>query len=85
MTGVQTCALPILPTAFYLSATVKDAVIVGQIPTSGKTEQFGLVLTKGSKLTAQVSAAVDALRKNGTLKALAAKYLANTGGAPVLK
>ena len=68
-----------------LSATVKDAVIVGQIPTSGKTEQFGLVLTKGSKLTAQVSAAVDALRKNGTLKALAAKYLANTAGAPVLK
>jgi len=74
-----------LPTAFYLAATVKDAVIVGQIPSSGKTEQFGLVLTKGSKLTAQVSAAVDALRKNGTLKSLAAKYLANTGGAPVLK
>jgi len=74
-----------LPTAFYLAATVKDAVIVGQIPSSGPAEQFGLVLTKGSKLTAQVSAAVDALRKNGTLKALADKWLANTGGAPVLK
>ena len=74
-----------LPTAFYLAATVKDAVIVGQIPSSGPAEQFGLVLTKGSKLTAQVSAAVDALRKNGTLQALADKWLANTGGAPVLK
>jgi polar amino acid transport system substrate-binding protein len=74
-----------LPTAFYLTATVKDAVLVGQLPTSGKAEQFGLVLTKGSKLTAQVSKAVDALRKNGTLKALADKWLANTAGAPVLK
>ena len=74
-----------LPTAFYLAATVKDAVLVGQLPNAGTAEQFGLVLTKGSKLTAQVSAAVDALRKNGTLKALADKWLANTGGAPVLK
>ena len=74
-----------LPTAFYLTATVKDAVLVGQVPTTAKAEQFGLVLTKGSKLTASVSAAVDALRKNGTLKALADKWLANTGGAPVLK
>ena len=74
-----------LPTAFYLTATVKDAVLVGQLPTSGKAEQFGLVLTKGSKLTSQVSKAVDALRKNGTLKALADKWLANTAGAPVLK
>ena len=74
-----------LPTAFYLAATVKNAVLVGQLQTSGKTEQFGLVLSKGSKLTTQVSAAVDALRKNGTLKALADKWLANTGGAPILK
>ena len=74
-----------LPTAFYLAATVKDAVLVGQLPNSGTAEQFGLVLTKGSKLTAPVSAAVDALRKNGTLKTLADKWLANSGGASVLK
>jgi len=43
------------------------------------------VLTKGSPLTAKVSAAVDALRKNGTLAKLADKWLANTAGAPVLK
>jgi polar amino acid transport system substrate-binding protein len=74
-----------LPTAFYLAATVKDAVLVGQLPASGTAEQFGLVLTKGSPLTAKVSAAVDALRKNGTLAKLADKWLANTAGAPVLK
>lgn len=74
-----------LPTAFYLAATVKDAVLVGQLPASGTAEQFGLVLTKGSKLTAKISVAVDALRKNGTLKKLADKWLANTAGAPILK
>lgn len=74
-----------LPTAFYLAATVKDAVLVGQLPGSGTAEQFGLVLTKGSALTSKVSAAVDALRKNGTLAKLADKWLANTAGAPVLK
>ena len=74
-----------LPTAFYLSATVKGAAIVGQISNSGKAEQFGLVLSKGSPLTPKLSAAVDVLRQNGTLAALATKWLANTGGAKVLK
>ena len=74
-----------LPTAFYIAATAKNAVLVGQLPAQAKAEQFGLVLSKGSPLTAKVSAAVDALRANGTLKALATKWLANVAGAPVLK
>ena len=41
-----------LPTAFYISAVTDGAVLVGQLPASGKQEQFGLVLNKGSKLTA---------------------------------
>jgi len=73
-----------LPTAFYISAVTDGAVLVGQLPASGKQEQFGLVLNKGSKLTASVTKAVNALRKAGTLKALADKWLANAG-APVLK
>ena len=36
--------------------------IVGQLPVTGKPEQFGLVLRKGSSLTSCVSQAVDALR-----------------------
>jgi polar amino acid transport system substrate-binding protein len=74
-----------LPTAFYIAATAKNAVLVGQFPAQAKSEQFGLVLSKGSALTAKVSAAVDALRANGTLKAIATKWLANVGGAPVFK
>ena len=75
-----------LPTAFYVAAaSLKNGLIVGQITPKSGSEQFGLVLSKGSALTKSVSAAVDALRANGTLKKIAAKWLANTAGAPVLK
>ncbi|MEV0090914.1 ABC transporter substrate-binding protein [Streptomyces sp. NPDC050738] len=76
-----------LPTAFYItSAEVTDAKIVGQFDSAaGKAEQFGLVLDKGSKVTACVSGAVDALRKNGTLAALDKQWLSEAVDAPVLK
>ncbi|MDQ6851477.1 MAG: ABC transporter substrate-binding protein [Actinomycetota bacterium] len=75
-----------LPTGFFItSAQVQDAKIVGQLPVTGSPEQFGLVLEKGSSLTSCVSKAVDALRRNGTLKQLQAKWLASAGGAPELK
>ena len=75
-----------LPTAFYVAAaSLKNGLIVGQFTPKSGSEQFGLVLSKGSALTKSVSAAVDALRANGTLKKIAAKWLANTAGAPVLK
>jgi polar amino acid transport system substrate-binding protein len=75
-----------LPTAFYITAAeLKNGVIVGQFAPKAGGEQFGLVLSKGSGLTKCVSTAVDALRANGTLKAIAAKWLSSTAGAPVLK
>jgi polar amino acid transport system substrate-binding protein len=76
-----------LPTAFYItSAEVTDAKIVGQFANSpGKSEQFGLVLDKGSRLTTCVSGAVDALRKDGTLAALDKQWLSEAVDAPVLK
>ncbi|MFG2227297.1 ABC transporter substrate-binding protein [Streptomyces sp. NPDC048644] len=76
-----------LPTAFYItSAEVKDAEVVGQFPaTGGDKEEFGLVLDKESRLTGCVTAAVDALRKDGTLAALEKKWLADAAHAPVLK
>ncbi|MFY1698646.1 ABC transporter substrate-binding protein [Solwaraspora sp. WMMA2101] len=75
-----------LPTAFYVTAAeIDDATIVGQLAQpSGQPEQFGLVLDKGSSLTACVSAAVDELRGNGTLDSLQAEWLADVAGAPVL-
>lgn len=77
-----------LPTAFYLrDAELTGGKIVGQLPKAAGQEgdRFGLVLPKGSTLTAKVSAAVDALRSDGTLDKLAAQWLAADGDAPVLK
>jgi polar amino acid transport system substrate-binding protein len=75
-----------LPTAFYVtSAQVQDATIAGQLPVTGKPEQFGLVLSKGSPLTSCVTQAVDALRKDGALAKLQHKWLATVGKAPELK
>lgn len=75
-----------LPTAFYMTAAqLDDGVIVGQLLSTGsEPEEFGAVLDKGSALTPCVSAAVDALRDNGTLDELAEEWLANKG-APELK
>jgi polar amino acid transport system substrate-binding protein len=75
-----------LPTAFYITgAEVTGAKVVGQFDaTGGAPEQFGLVLDKGSRLTACVSRAVTALRANGTLAALEKQWLSDAVDAPVL-
>ena len=77
-----------LPTAFYLTgAELTRGKIIGQLPTpDGKSgDELGLVLAKDSPLTKKVSAAVDALRDDGTLDKLADKWLAEAADAPVLK
>jgi polar amino acid transport system substrate-binding protein len=75
-----------LPTAFYItSAEIDGSLIVGQVQPSGAHEQFGLVLDKGSPLTACVSQAVTALRGDGTLAGIEKQWLNQVaGGAPVL-
>jgi polar amino acid transport system substrate-binding protein len=76
-----------LPTAFYLTGVELDGgKIVGQLPASaGGGDAFGFVLAKDSPLTADVTAAVDALRADGTLDELAAEWLGGEGAAPVLE
>jgi len=75
-----------LPTAFYLSGVeVPNGLIVGQLPSTGEGDQFGLLLTKDSKLTSCVTGAVDAITADGTLAAITDKWLATDAGAPVLK
>ncbi|MGI6879591.1 ABC transporter substrate-binding protein [Microbacterium sp. gxy059] len=67
-----------LPTAFYISgAELDDGVIVGQLPEAEGQhgDAFGIVLPKGSALTGDVTDAVDALREDGTLDALAEEWL----------
>lgn len=75
-----------LPTALYVTAAELDGgVLIGQLPGSAGGDQFGLVLDLESPLTADVSAAVDALREDGTLAELEAQWLTDAAGAPVLK
>jgi polar amino acid transport system substrate-binding protein len=75
-----------LPTAFYLTAVELDGgKILGQLAGAEAGDTFGLVLDKGSPLTAAVSAAVDALRASGKLAELETTWLADFAGAPVLK
>lgn len=77
-----------LPTAFYISgAELTDGVLVGQLPEidGAEGDDFGLVLAKDSALTDDVTAAVDALREDGTLDALAEEWLGGDDEAPLLE
>src|SRR6188472_3605674 len=66
-----------LPTAFYVTAVqVPDGKVIGQFVAGGTKEHFGLVLEKGSKLTACVNKALDRLWSNGTIKTLQRIWLA---------
>ncbi len=76
-----------LPTAFYLTGVeLTGGLIIGQLAKAdGKSgDEFGLVLAKDSALTSAVTAAVDALRDNGTLQQIADTWLADAADAPVL-
>ena len=73
-----------LPTAFYVTAVqVPNGRILGQFPTVGTPEHFGMVFEKGNSLDRCVNAALSQLRTDGTLKRLQAKWL--QADAPVLK
>ena len=76
-----------LPTAFYLTgAELDNGVLLGQLPAAdGVSDQWGIVLTKGSPLTSKVSAAIDALKADGTLDTITSTWLGADAGAPVLK
>ncbi|WP_369374818.1 ABC transporter substrate-binding protein [Promicromonospora sp. Populi] len=75
-----------LPTGFYLtSAELDGGSIVGQLPGSQGGDEFGIVLPKDSPLTADVTAAVDELREDGTLDTLQEEWLGGQGAAPVLE
>ena len=88
LTSGQIDALVVdLPTAFYLTgAQLDNGVLLGQLPaTAGVSDEWGLVLPKGSKLTAAVTKALDELKADGTLDAIIEKWLGADAGAPLLK
>lgn len=75
-----------LPTAFYITGVELDGgLIVGSLPAvDGDTDEWGLLLAKDSPLTDEVTAAVDALREDGTLDALVAEWLGADAGVAEL-
>lgn len=76
-----------VPTAFYITGVELDGgVIVGSLPEiDGATDEWGVLLAKDSPLTDEVSAAIDALRADGTLEELVAAWLGADAGVPVLE
>ena len=73
-----------LPTAFYVTAVqVPKGKILGQFPTVGTPEHFGMAFEKGNSLVSCVNDALTTLRTDGTLASLQAKWL--QADAPVLK
>jgi polar amino acid transport system substrate-binding protein len=75
-----------LPTAFYVTAAqIPNSTIVGQFPTTGTPEHFGMVLEKGNSLTKCVDKALAHLRTSGALGQLQKQWLSKAAGAPVLK
>ena len=74
-----------LPTGYYLAGVEIDGgILVGQLPSSGTGDQFGLLLTKDSPITGCISEAVDAISADGTLAAIEEKWLTAGAGVPVL-
>jgi polar amino acid transport system substrate-binding protein len=75
-----------LPTAFYVTAAqVENSKILGQFPSEGAQERFGMVFEKGNSLVSCVNQALIALRSDGTLQDLQDQWLSEAAGAPVLK
>jgi polar amino acid transport system substrate-binding protein len=75
-----------LPTAFFIaSSQVDNGIVSAQFPEDGTGDQFGIVLPKGSKLTAKVDKALKELEDDGALKALQTKWLSSETNTPVLK
>jgi polar amino acid transport system substrate-binding protein len=73
-----------LATAFQLTATsLPHTSIAGQFSAPGG-DRWGLLLSKGSKLTPCISRAVSALRHDGTLAKLSRRWIASAASAAVL-
>ena len=76
-----------LPTAFYLvgSGEVKNGAVVGQFPSTGGQEHFGMLFEEGNPLRDCVNQALETLRETGTLDDLQQQWLAEKTSAPVIE
>jgi polar amino acid transport system substrate-binding protein len=75
-----------LPTAFFIAAVqVDDGVVIGQFPTTGVQEYFGMVFEEGNPLRECVNQAIAELRADGTLASIQQRWLSERVQAPVLE
>jgi polar amino acid transport system substrate-binding protein len=76
-----------LPTAFFLvgSGEVKNGVVVGQFPSVGGQEHFGMLFEEGNPLRDCVNEALDALKSDGTLDEIQQQWLSEKTSAPVIE
>jgi polar amino acid transport system substrate-binding protein len=72
-----------LATAFELTSEIKHSTIAGQFTAPGG-DNWGVLLSKGSKLTPCVSQAINALQADGTLAALNKRWIASAADVPEL-
>jgi polar amino acid transport system substrate-binding protein len=76
-----------LPTAFYLvgSGEVKSGTVVGQFPSTGGQEHFGMLFEEGNPLRDCVNEVLGTLRDDGTLAEIQEQWLSQRTSAPVLE
>ena len=79
-----------LPTALFIAdpfvQEVKNSVVVGQFPTVGTPEHFGMTFVKSNPLVGCVNQALAELKSDGRLQAITTKWLSektNVGAVPV--
>jgi polar amino acid transport system substrate-binding protein len=74
-----------LPTAFFITAVQLDrGVIVGQFPTVGQQEYFGLVFEQNDPLLTCANRALTRLKADGTLQSIQDEWLSQVVDVPVL-
>jgi polar amino acid transport system substrate-binding protein len=75
-----------LPTAFFIvAAELDNGTIVGQFPTVGQQERFGMVFEDGNPLVDCVNEALRALKEDGTLAQIQQEWLSDKASAPILE
>jgi polar amino acid transport system substrate-binding protein len=74
-----------LPTAFFMTAVqIPKGIIVGQFPSTGQQEYFGMVFQEGNTLRDCVNQALAELKTDGTLQQIQQEWLSDKASAPVL-
>ncbi len=73
-----------LPTAIYITTVeIEGTKVFGQIEGSG-TDEWGLLLAKGSPLTSCVNLALQTMKGSGELDQITTKWMSDFADAPVI-